>query len=190
MVFLWTIGPEVVILILNSMNGFESDIVNMYDEQDMSVEDIGAELGGELDPAAIKMLLSQHSHRFQKATIENAKNGKKNSLQPVSFPPAPAPNPDFLNASDKEKIRRTMMTLLDHSENDMVRARMAIYLHEEVTGRNERRLKANLLPNIQLNILALNQEISKARELLDVKMKQVGNSPMLGRIVNVETVAV
>jgi hypothetical protein len=171
------------------MNTFEADIVNMYDEQDMSVEDIGAELNGELDPAAIKLLLSQHSHRFQKATVEAAKKGKVNGAVATTVPGAPAQNPDFLNESDKAKIRRTFMTLLDHSENDMVRARIAIYLHEEATGRNERRIKANTLPNIQLNVLALNQEIAKARELLGEKMKQVGKSPMLGRVVNVETVA-
>ena len=170
------------------MNALETDIVNMYDEQDMSVEDIGAELGGELDGAAIKMLLSQHSHRFQKATVDDAKRGKVVNRDMV--PGAPAQPADFLNALDKAKIRQTMLTLLNHSENDMVRARIAIYLHEEVTGRNERRIKASMLPNVQLNILALNQEISKARELLDCKMKQVGHSPMLGRIVNVETALV
>lgn len=166
------------------MNAFENDIVNMFDEQNMSVNDIAAELNGEIDPSAIKMVLSMHSHKFQKDTVEASKSAQKGAkpnaaLQPVTFPGAPASDDNLLNASDKAKIKQTLLTLMNHSENDMVRARLAIYLHEEVTGRNERRIKMNTMPNVQMNIRALNEQIGKARELIAAKMKQVGESPMM-----------
>lgn len=172
------------------MNAFENDIVNMFDEQDMSVADIASELNGEIDPSAIKMVLSMHSHKFQKDTVEAAKSERKgakpdSTLQPVTFPGAPAHNDNLLNASDRVKIKQTLLTLMNHSENDMVRAKLAIYLHEEATGRNERRIKMNTMPNVQMNIRALNEQISKARELISAKMKQVGASPMMHQVIDI-----
>ena len=167
------------------MNAFEADIVDMFDEQGMSVGDIASELNGEIDSSAIKMVLAQHSHKFQKDTVEDAKCKKKYAGIANPIPRPQTPNPDLLNDSDRAKIKQTLMTLLNHSENDMVRARIAIYLHEEVTGRNERRIKMNMMPNVQMNILALNEQIGKAREILDAKMKQIGNSPMMAQVIDI-----
>lgn len=160
------------------MNALEQDIVAMYDEQDMSVEDIACELSDEqLSPTAIKYVLSVHSHKFQKETVEEAK--KLSNTKSASIDSQKPLNPNLVNQVDKKQIMQTLITLMNQSDNDMVRARAAIYLNEEITGRNEKRVKMNNLPDVQMNIRALNDQINKARELVMIKVGQIGNSPML-----------
>ena len=158
------------------MNALESEIVDMYDTDDMSVSAICEELNSEIDPTAIKMILSTHSRRFQKETVEEAK--RMSGKIPTDTKEKPA-NFNLISAVEQKQIMQTLITLMNQSDNDMVRARAAIYLNEELTGRNEKRVKNHAVPDMHMNIRALNEQILRARELMAVKMGMIGTSPML-----------
>lgn len=169
------------------MNNLETEIVDLYDNNDMSVADIASELNGEIDATAIKYVLSQHSEKFRKLTVDNAKKAPATVID-VKSETTPVPvlvstssnNTDMFTDADKKEIVRVMKYLMNHSENDMVRARTAIYLHEEATGRNAKRVeKNNGIPNVRANILMINAQIQKGRSLVDNALKSIGQSPML-----------
>lgn len=162
------------------MTDLDKEIKNLYEEQEFSVEDIVTELGGEIDILAIKMSLAQHSTKYQTLVVDEANYLlHKNRGKALALPQTPIENNGHIGAGDKNTILSVMKSLMLHSDNDMVKARVAIYLHEEVTGRNAQRVKQNALPNLRESVLALNDKIMKAQELVDRKMKNITNSPMM-----------
>ena len=164
------------------MNALEQDIVDLYENQDMSVNDIVHELNDtDITDVAVKMVLSVHSHKFQLETVEEAKrlNGKNTKTISANSTEQQMRNPNLVNSVDKKQIFQTLLTLMNQSDNDMVRVRAAIYLNEEVSGRNEKRVKMHNVPDVAMNVRALNDQIVKARELISAKLDTIGNSPML-----------
>lgn len=133
------------------MTELEQDVLLMHDEHDLSVEEICAETGLEL--ASVKTLLANKSKKFR----GNVSNGK------VSFSP-----------EEKEDILGVLKNLALSSDNEAVRVRAAIYLHEEIKGRNEARVIKNAPPRININILAINDTIRKARETLEESKRLKG----------------
>lgn len=174
------------------MTTLEQEIVDLYENNDMSVADIAGELSGEIDATAIKYVLSQHSSKFQAATVEHAKRqngGKVIDIVTETTPGAPAPAlkpassyraEDIITDADRKEILNVMKNLMRSSDNDMVRARAAIYLYEEATGRNAKRVeKGDKMPNVKANILLINAQIQKGKILVESTMKMLENSPML-----------
>lgn len=168
------------------MTTLETEIVDLFENNGMSVADITEELNGEIDATAIKYVLSQYSPKFQAATVEDAK--RQNSRKVIDIvsetspgAPAPALKPeDVITDADRKEILSVMKNLMRHSENDMVRARAAIYLHEEITGRNAKRVeKGDKMPNVKTNILLINAQIQKGKSVVSDALKLIGDSPML-----------
>lgn len=161
------------------MNNLEADIISLYEDEGMSVEDIGAELS-DIDSAAIKMCLAQFSQKYRNIVVKKAIDKPTNTIVTTnSAPIGSIHNGDLLDVTERMRVKKVMMQLLDHSDNDGVRAKIAIYLNEEVTGRNEKRVKQNNMPNVQLSILQLNAHMLKAKQLVDDTMRAIGPSPML-----------
>lgn len=148
------------------MTSLESEILEMYENLDMSVDDIACSSRDQddpLDPIAIKTILAQYSHKYRTngrklATLES-KGIKSSHTNPKA--PSPANNTkNFLSETEQAELVEVMKSLALNSDSDIVRAKMSIYLFEEDKGRNEARIKnlSNMKPN-GVNILVLNQRL-------------------------------
>lgn len=160
------------------MTSTEQEIVTMFDDCKMSAKDISTDTG--LDIVAVKAVLAQYSVRYKQEAEMMYK-----APQTPGAPSEANNSAALLNADERQEILLTMKQLAFESDNDVVRARMCMYLHEEVTGRNEARAKKSQLGNVNVNVLQINDRLLKAREIMaKVQTKQI-EAPVEKDVINV-----
>ena len=126
----------------------------MYDELNLSVEEIMQQVP-EYERAAVLNALARYSPRYRR---ETQKPGEATQACEV---------PLITDEEDRELIEGAKL-LARCSEDESVRARMIIYLHNEKKGRHD--VKAGLGPGATVNILTINNAIKAARsEMAGVK---------------------
>ena len=156
------------------MTNTELEIIGLYEKESFSVDDISVEL--DLDAVAVKMILGQYSKKYRD---EGKMFGSKEvqSLEfandDVSATQPTARHCNLLTDEEHNSIKQVLKDLAIGSDNDVVRARVSIYLHEEHIGRNEARIKnVNRVGNINVNVLTINEGMRKAREAIRVAKQQ------------------
>jgi len=147
------------------MNLIETDVVKMYESLEMSVEDIVSELAGELSEVSVKLVLGKYSAKYRSRDEDGATgNGaglvKSDGKGVVMF----RQNDEAITTEQHNAILQTMFDICQYSEQDAVRLKAAMYLHEEVTGRNsaktEKRKAESVLP---ASILAFEESLREAQ---------------------------
>lgn len=121
------------------MTAAELEIVEMYDNCDMSVDEIVSETG--YDIVAIKNTLVQSSKKYKKDIREN-----KSVL---------------ITDEEDKRLVQGIKDLAFYGENEAVRLRALMYAHDEKHGRNDKQ-KAS---GININVLMLNKALKQAQEL-------------------------
>ena len=121
------------------------EIVELY-EQGLDVDAIVQETGYEA--TAIKSVLLQSCAKYR----------NENKLQPTEK--------KAISDSEAEELLAAGKQLALSSDNDMVRARMIMYLYDEHKGRNDRDTKKG---NLNVSILMLNNALREARKVIDVE---------------------
>lgn len=127
-----------------------------YEEEGMSPEEIASDRG--LDVAAVKAGLMQVSAKYRKDC------GKEESTK------------DDLNFSD-DHLRRVNEVIYDialSAEDDHLRLKAATYIRDDKKGRKE---VAKSMSGNNFNILMLNEQLAKVREVGDRIKKQLLPAP-------------
>lgn len=126
------------------------ELAQMYDAG-LSLEEMALETGYEV--SAIKNTLLQISSRYRaEARLVAKREGAK---------------PQITDEED-DAIIEALKNIVYSSDNDMVRVKAAIYLHDEKKGRNDARLKQT--SGVNINVLMLNSALKKVRQIdADVK---------------------
>ena len=120
------------------------DILTMYNNG-LSVEEIAADTG--YDALAVKQVLIANSPEFRKSLKATAQ---------------PAPGSQTENdAQEESKIMLGVIRdiALTEEDNPMARLRAAIYVHDELKGRNDKKE----MKGPSINVLVLNAAINRAR---------------------------
>lgn len=145
------------------MNAQEKEIVVLYEDHGLSVEDISLESG--LEPLAVKGCLYSYSKAYRES-IES----------PSTPPPKDSEITIDVEEHEHKMIGETLKALAFHSEDDKVRLKACMYLHEERTGRNKKKAErgASEALGAVKSVFALNEQILKARAII----KQVQQSAL------------
>src|SRR2546430_16252446 len=116
-----------------------TQIVELYERGDMSIEDIAKEFSLEVE--AVKMTLISGSTKYRRALKEEK---------------------ELFTKSDLEAASQIMSSLL-YAENEAVRYRASRFIINEKCGRND----VKELQNVNLNVNLINMQLSKAREAIE-----------------------
>lgn len=119
------------------------EVVHLYEDLNLDVESIAEETG--FEPASVKAILAQFSRKFK--TISKTRANVEGQKEIIS------------EEEDADLIAAAKSLALS-SDNDIVRARMIIYLHDEKMGRNDKENTRGL----NLNIIMLNKAVREAKE--------------------------
>lgn len=132
------------------------EIVKMYDEG-FSVAEICAEL--DYEQSAVENTLLTHSKKYRKDTGQG--NGSIGPAAMTNNINGAVVNADLTHDDDKEFLI-ALKDLALSSDNDIVRCRCLMYLHDEFKGRNDKQEKSG----INVNVLVLNKALKEARRQL------------------------
>lgn len=129
-------------------------IVKQYEEHNMGVEDICGE-NGELEPTSVKAVLVQYSAKYR----ADIKDGQL------------APEDDFSEdeaVMARQAIAQVMMT----TDDDYLKLRAAQYIRNDKKGRLD---SVNGLKNLNINVMAFNENMRKVQEARERTLKMVEN---------------
>lgn len=137
------------------MTTANQQIITLYDESGLSVEEIAQELDYEV--VAVKAILSSYSEVYK------SRNRKDTLTQE-----------EEITDDEKAELLRRMKSIALYSEDENVAARLCRYLYDEKKGRN----------NIQtigagirgLNVTVINQTISLANNAIKKALKSSNDS--------------
>lgn len=132
------------------MTGSTQQIVTAYEDNGLSVEQIRAAFDNEFDEVAIRAVLSQFSGKYRS---DNKLVEKKEEV------------PSF-KESDEEAALQTIRNLMEYSDDENLRGRLAMYVREDRRGRRDAVTK--LGQGAGSNIFMLQQFITKGNEALKV----------------------
>lgn len=134
---------------MTSFNG-NTQIVDLYETSGLTPEQISEGLG--LDTLAVKAVLSQSSARFRAACKEEDKT--------------PADYTD----DDEAEARRILLAIMRDSDDDRLRAKIAMRVRDDKKGRLEPQNTGNSiqnnLANLNINIQVLQQQLEAGRAAL------------------------
>lgn len=150
-------------------------IVELYENAGMSPQQIAEDQS--LEILAVKATLAAHSELFRNAVAEQTSKVISAEMG-VEVPEAQAVDlegaqvveagsekreaEERFTKEEIDDIKRTMFTIMRDGENDSVRLKAAIYLNEESTGRNERRISSAAEAG-KLNVLMISDIMRKAK---------------------------
>lgn len=158
------------------MTAADQQIVTMFEDLELLPEQIEQELNGEFDVEAIKMSLLQNSAKY-----------KREAYHAVAITNGNAPDAQGIFTEDERQLaRKTAVRLLQHSELEVVQARMVdTILGEQRAERTSQKLTA--LAGAKINILQFQEHLSavkasmqRAREanvIVDVTPKSADETP-------------
>lgn len=134
------------------MTAADKQIVTMYEDLDISPEQIVQELNEEYDIEAIKMSLLQNSPKY-----------KQDAHHAVAITNGNAPDAQGIFTEDERQLaRQTAVRLMQHSELDVVQARMVeTILNEQRAERTSQKLTA--LAGAKINILQFQEHLTMVK---------------------------
>lgn len=136
------------------------DVLRLYEDNGLSIDEICLELSDmSLEPLAVKALLSAKSGLYRATVKANQTTGL------------------VVTNEDHQLLIESLKTIALGGENENARVKAAIYLHEELTGRNQKRINA-LKDNSRIGgaaliangLVALSDKLRRAREIRDKVM--------------------
>lgn len=141
------------VVISSSLSAAKRELVLLYEQEGLSVEDIAAETG--LEPALVKMALSESSHKFR------TKDRAEEIIEEV------------WSEDDFKMVLRSMADIAISSDNHMARVKAGIYIIEEKTKRNQDKVdkakdnRVSGLVGMNMNVLQLQARMLKAQKMLE-----------------------
>lgn len=127
-------------LLSNKMTAEIQQIVKAYEELHLGVEDIASER--ELDCLEVKMCLMQFSSQYRKDIKLDSKNERQ------------------LDFTDEqlERANQVISQIMDSSEDDNLRSRMARYIRDDKKGRKD---GLKNVKKLQINVAMFNAEVMR-----------------------------
>lgn len=142
------------------MNSIRNDILRMYDNLEMSLEDITRETGARRE--VVELILREGSSKY--AEEARRKRG-------------------VLSDSVLDEVTNVIMSIARGGENDGIRLKAAMYLRNDALGREDaavetrRRLGAGSGNNARINVFLLNAELQK-RDAKRARAKEGDSIPV------------
>ncbi len=150
-------------------------IVELYENSGMTPQQIAEDQG--LETLAVKATLAAHSELFRRQVTEEVSQvvraevveGKTEEVvkdietgEVVEAPVKAEPELVHTFTNDEmAEIKNTMQMIMRDGDNDAVRLKAAVYLNEEATGRNEKRISSAAEAG-KLNVLLLSDVMKRA----------------------------
>ena len=161
------------------MTAVAAVIVELYENSGMTPQQIAEDQG--LEILAVKATLAAHSDVFRRHVTEEVskvvraevvEGGKEEVLKDVESGEiveqevvAPvSESKDLVHSftnDEMAEIKNTMQMIMRDGDNDAVRLKAAVYLNEEATGRNEKRITSAAEAG-KLNVLLLSDVMKRA----------------------------
>lgn len=132
-----------------------SQIIDLYETSGLSPEEISSALDG-MNVVAIKAVLQQGSAKFREDSKVNTD---------LSY-----------SASEAEEAKQVALALMRYSEDDRLRAKIALRVIDDKKGRLEPQNTANsvvgALSNLNINIQVIQEQLAAGRAALSLAPKE------------------
>ncbi len=136
-----------------------SQIIDLYETSGLQPAQIAEAIG--MDVLAIKAVLQQGSAHYREVSAIK---------QELAYSDAEA-----------NEAKEVALALMRHSEDDRLRAKIALRIIDDKKGRLEPQNTANTiggaLANLNINVQVLQQQIEAGRQALQISQKTEGGSP-------------
>lgn len=140
------------------MSGSTQQIVTLYEENNLTVEQVATAFEDEFDLVAIRAVLSQFSPKYRAQNLEEGTLDPKQESK-IGF-----------SEEDEKVALATIRTLAEYGEDEHTRGKMAIFIREDRQGRRD--AVSKLGQGAGSNIFLLQQFISKGNEALKLTEKK------------------
>ena len=142
------------------MSAANTQIVTLYEQEGMKVEEIAAELN--YDPLAVKAVLAGASRAYQQAAMQQDLTEDED-----------------ITDSEFKQLRQRMVQIALNSDDEHIVTRLGTFLWNEKKGRNN---VVGIAGGVQkLNITLINQTLQAANGAVQRALKTVGPQKQIQR---------